>query len=479
MAARRKLKLWEALGLSLGLTGPTLAMAGNGQGVIGEAGKAVPLVFLLGFLGVAVVAYGFIRLTRRFNHAGSAYALVGSTLGPRAGFVAGFCLLGTYLFFTVSTSVIFAIFLEALLSAAGMGFSAGYGVWAMLCLIVCGYGNTRENRAVSRVLLVIEGVGIVAMLVLVAAILWRGGADTTGLDLSTFTAGGVGVDSVMAAVVLAFLSWAGFEACAALGEETDQPRRNIPRALMGTVALTGALYVVVMFAQTVGFGTDPQGLAAFQGSGNTLGELGERYVAHWFALVLLVTAVLAAFASNLSSVMTCGRLVMALARDGFGPRVLATNDPRHHVPRNAVLATAGIGGVVMVSSWLTGWPVMGNGDPAMDAYYFYAVVGTTCLLVAYLLVGVAVFAARWRKQIDLPAAGLLVPGLGCLFIAGVVYYTVKDSSGFAPAYVAFGWVVGGVLVALLARNLTVKIGQSLTKELDETPPPWDEPANAG
>ena len=83
--AKRKLRLWEALALSLGLMGPTLAMAGNGQGIIGTVGKAVPLVFLLGFIGVALVAYGFIRLTQRYNHAGSAYALVGATLGRGPG----------------------------------------------------------------------------------------------------------------------------------------------------------------------------------------------------------------------------------------------------------------------------------------------------------------------------------------------------------------------------------------------------------
>jgi amino acid transporter len=108
--AKRKLRLWEALALSLGLMGPTLAMAGNGQGIIGTVGKAVPLVFLLGFIGVALVAYGFIRLTQRYNHAGSAYALVGATLGPRAGFVAGFALFGTYLFFTICTAAVFGAF---------------------------------------------------------------------------------------------------------------------------------------------------------------------------------------------------------------------------------------------------------------------------------------------------------------------------------------------------------------------------------
>lgn len=465
---KRKLKLWEALALSLGLMGPTLAMAGNGQGIIGTVGKAVPLVFLLGFVGVALVAYGFIRLTQRYNHAGSAYALVGATLGPRAGFVAGFSLLGTYLFFTICTASIFGAFVNALLgSVADSDTSLGFGISAVACLLVTGFMNTRNTTTVSRSLLAIEGVGIAAMLALVVAIFGQGGAESTGIDTSVFTTDGVGLSGVLAAVVAAFLSWAGFEACAALGEETDSPRRNIPRALFGSVLLTGALFVLVMFAETIGFGTDAAGLKAFQSSGNTLGDLGQSYVGHWFAILLLITAVMSAFASNLSSVMAAARLTMALARHGFGPRQFAHTDPVHRIPRNAVLAMAAIGIVVNVVSWLAKWPVMGTGDAAIDTYFFYAVVGATCLLFVYLLVEVAVFAAWRQRQISIRAAELVLPALGGLFILVVIGYSVKDASGLSPAFVGIGWVVLGLVVAVLAGGLTERIGSSLTAELED------------
>jgi amino acid transporter len=382
--------------------------------------------------------------------------------------VAGFALLGTYLFFSISTAVIFAVFCNALLHAFGGFGGIGYGLVATVCLLICGYADTRDTTTVSKALLVIEGAGIAAMVVLTVVILARGGAASTGMDFSTFTPGGVSVGAIMSAVVLAFLSWAGFEACAALGEETADPRRNIPRALFGTVVLTGALFVVVMFAQTVGFGTDAKGLAAFQSSGNTLGDLGELYVAHWFAMVILVTAVLSAFASNLSSVMSCARLAMALARDGFGPRQLADLDARHGIPRTAVVITVAISIVVAVASWLARWPVMGTGDVAIDAYFFYAVVGATCLLFAYLLVELAVFAAWRRRQIQIRSAELLIPGAGAVFILAVVFYTVKDASGFSPAFVGLAWIILGTVIAVFARSLTRRIGVSLARELDAT-----------
>ena len=66
------------------------------------------------------------------------------------------------------------------------------------------------------------------------------------------------------------------------GRGNRRPGRNIPRALAGTLILTGVLFVVVMFAQVVGFGTDAAGLDGVQGSGNT-GRLGSTYIGQWFS----------------------------------------------------------------------------------------------------------------------------------------------------------------------------------------------------
>ncbi len=462
---KRKLKLWEALAVSLGLVGPTLAMSGNGQGIIGMVGKAVPLVFFLGFLGVMLVAFGFIRLTRRYNHAGSAYALVGATMGPELGFIAGFALFGCYLFFLICTASIFGAFVNSFLFHFGSA-QIGFGISAAVCLALAGWLNTRDTSTVSRLLLTIEGFGITFMVILVAVIFGKGGAESTGFDISTFTSGGVSMSTIAAAVVAAVLSWAGFESCAALGEETDNPRHNIPRALFGSVLITGALFVIGMFAQTIGFGTDEEGLAKFQGSGNTLGDLGTSYVGNWFGILVVLTAVASAFACNLASVTSSARLMMALARDGFGSPKLAKVDPVHHSPVNAVWLMVAIGIVVNLISWLAKWPVMGTGNAAIDSYFFFAVVGSVCLLFAYLLVEVAVFAAARSGQISVKPWELLWPALGAVFILVILYLNLKGQSGVSPALVALIWVLIGVEIALVAGNLAKRIGESLTRELD-------------
>ena len=133
----RRLPFWVALAMSVALVGPTLAMSGNGQGLIATVGKAIPLVFVIGLIGVALVGYSFVRLTRHLNHAGSAYGLVGGTIGPRTGFFSGFAMLGAYVGFAIGTLALTAAFVNAFIAELQPGNADPYQVpW--LAVVVVG-----------------------------------------------------------------------------------------------------------------------------------------------------------------------------------------------------------------------------------------------------------------------------------------------------------------------------------------------------
>lgn len=444
----------------------------NGPGVAATAGKSVPLVFLLGFVGVGLVGYGFWRLTQHFNHAGSVYALAGATIGPRAGFFGGFALLGTYFFFFVCTNAAVGVFTQAFLRQLGLHNTGPWIAYAMLSSILAFIINARDTRLIARVLLVVEGIGIAAMLVLAGVIVF-GSMTGTGhptvsgaenlLDLSTFTGAGTTWGAVMTATVFAFLSWAGFEACAALGEETDDPRRNIPRALAGSVVLTGILYVVMMLSQTLGFGTDAAGIAAFSTAQSPLTTLSAHFIGTWFALVMAFSAMVSAFASSLSSSASASRMVYALARDGFGPASFGQLDPATGAPRNALAAliVVGLGTDVAMAAL---------GTNAFDTYYWFATLGVLCILIAYAVVsvGVTIFVLRGRAAI--PAWEVVVPITGICYLLFVFY---KQSAGQAHPYsyfpyIAGTWCLAGLLVTVLAPGITRRIGARLTGELVAT-----------
>ncbi|WP_099024025.1 APC family permease [Mycolicibacterium palauense] len=477
----RRLPFWVALAMSVALVGPTLAMSGNGQGLIGTVGKAIPLVFLIGLVGVSLVGYSFVRLTRHLNHAGSAYGLVGGTIGPRAGFFSGFAMLGAYVGFAIGTLALTSAFVNAFIAQLQPDNPNPYQVpWLVVVVVGAVLSfllGGRDVRLLAKVLLGIEGIGILAMIVLVVVIFAKGGAPATGVDFSVFTFDGVSASAVLSAVVAAFLSWAGFEACASMGEETDNPGRNIPRALGGTLLLTGVLFVVVMFAQVIGFGTDSAGLEAFQSSGNTLGDLGSTYIGQWFSLLIIFTATVAAFGCHLATSATSGRMLYAFGRDGFGPRALAQIHESTGGPRLATWVVVGVALVVNLICGAAGWPDMGTGNDAIDTYFLFAVAGSVCLMVCYLLVELA---AAWfvgaPKFLGVHGGkdkipGLVLPLAGAVVIAVVLWFNVKDATEWTAApLLGLYWCAVGLVIALAASGIAKRVGESLTAELANTPP---------
>lgn len=472
---KRKLKLWEALALSLGLVGPTLAMSGNAQGLIDSVGKALPLVFLFGLIGVAFIAYGFIRLTSYYNHTGSAYALVGITIGPKAGFFSGFALLVTYLCFSIGTLSAFGAFTNAFLAALSPDAAHPFQIpWFITVLVGVFFSwllNNRESRVVARVLMAIEGFGIVLMLILAAVILIHGGHSQAGTAIhhsSIFSLNGVSIEAVMGAVVAAFLSWAGFEACATLGEETDNPKRNIPLALLGSIVLTGALFILMMYVQVIGFGTDTAGLNAFKTSANSLGTLSEQYIGAAYGLLIMFTALMAALACHLSASATASRLLYALARDGFGHRSLATVNS-HKQPHNALTVVLLVCTVVNFLSWVSGKPDMGTGTSSLDSYFYFAIIGSICLMITYLMVQFGVIRFILSAKAKIAIWEVIFPILGSAVMLVSLYFNFKGNSDLlSPPFVAVACCFIGLVIIILAPKLAQNIGHSLSKEFTET-----------
>src|ERR1700749_3487843 len=192
-ALRRELSVWEAIGLSLALMAPSMAVNINPQGTAGTVGRAVPLGFALATAGVLLIAYTFVRLCQRFHHAGSVYGFVGATLGARAGVIAGWALLGTYVFYGVVTSTAAGIFGTAALDALGIWKDqppwAGFVLAAIALLLVLVLAVVRV-RGGTRVLLTIEALTVALILVVTVIVLVRLATGTAPgghrIDLSVF-----------------------------------------------------------------------------------------------------------------------------------------------------------------------------------------------------------------------------------------------------------------------------------------------------
>jgi len=465
---RRSLSVWQAIGLSVALMAPSMAANINPQGTASTVGRAVPLAFLLAAVGVLLVAYGFVRLCQYFQHAGSVYAFVGATLGPRTGLFSGFGLLGTYCFYGVVTASATGIFGTAFLTQVGIWPnppSWGPFVIVAVALVAAYLLTVVPAKRGTSVLLSVEGVTVALILVIVAVVLVRlvGGSTPDegtfadrGFTLDVFSVSpGTDVSAVFLGVVFGFLSFAGFEAAATLGEEAKNPRRDIPRAILGTALFGGVYFVVVTAVEMMAFGTDDAGVAAFTASPSLLGDIGTSYIGSWIGDVITLGAAISAFGCCLACVVGASRLVFAFSRDtaseGREASGLAAVNGEG-VPARAALASTLVMALIVAVSALF------FGAQAEDTFFWSGTIGTLILLVAYVLTTVGairlVFVQKklpgvpmW--QVVIPAAALVV--LGYTIIRNVFPYPAyADGAAFWFPVVAGGWLLVG-LVAVLAK----------------------------
>lgn len=419
---KRTLSVWEAIGVSIALMAPSMAININPQGTADLVGRAVPLAFLLATIGVVLIAYTFVRLAQRFNHSGSVYGFVGATLGPRAGITAGWLNAGTYVFFGVVTSMATGIFVTELLVQFSIwpdapGWSSFVFAWVALALVW--FLGTRPAKGGTAVLVVVEGVTIALILVVAVIVLGRlitgDTPNGTSFDLSVFSVpAGTDVSAVFLGVVFGFLSFAGFEAAATLGEEAKEPRRDIPRAILGTAIFGGIFFVVVTAIEVMAYGTDAAGTKEFVESSALIGELANGWIAPWLGDLITIGAAVSATACALACVVGASRLVFALSRDGLGPTALARVHPTHRVPHRAVLVV--VGGALLIE--VVG---LALGAEPYDLFAISGVTGTLVLLVAYLLASCgAIRLLFFGDRRGVPRWEIVIPVLGIL----VLLYTL-------------------------------------------------------
>jgi amino acid transporter len=441
---RRELGQLATLSVSIGVMAPTLAMSITGVAAAGLLGRAASLAYVVAALGVGLVAYGFARLSAEFSSAGSVYAFVGGALGRRAGFVAGWALLGTYLIFPVVSISAIAVFGQAFLRSAGIAAHASWlpialAGWAIVWLIA-----SREILTAARTLLLFEVLSVALILVLMGIIVGKlafGGAPTgRGLSFDVVAPpAGTSLSTIALASTFGFLSFAGFESAGSLGEESLAPRRMVPRSMAAAIAFGAVFYVACVAVQTLGFGTDAAGVRAFAASPAPLGALATSYVGSAMADVLDLAAIVSAIGAGLGCASVAARMLFALGRD----RLL---DARLAGVSSTGAPSSGLAFVMLLDLGIL-VAFGAAGAKPMNVFFYFATIGVLSLLAMYVLTNVA--AGRFllgrgaRAELLLPAAGIGVA-------AYVLYHNiwpVPASPYDAFPYVVAAWLVVGAALA--------------------------------
>jgi amino acid transporter len=433
----------DAIAQSLALLALTFAVSAAPASAAATAGGAVPLAYVIAGVGSLCLASVIVRFTRRIAHAGGLYAYTVRGLGPRAGFVGGWMYAIAFAIGISFVLIISADFLSTVLVAntsVHLGWFPLYCILLALILLIA----LVDIRVSTRVQLVVAVIGVLTIVALSVVIVAKGGAN--GVTWRPFDPSLVpSTHGLFLAVILAFTGYIGFEAAAVLGEETAEPRRVIPRAILGTVIVATVYFVFTTWAQAIGFGAS--GVGRWAADPTALATLSDRYVGHWFGTLVDIVVVVDSFVAALAGIHLTARTLFAMGRDRGIPRLFAATTPRFRSP------WAGI--AVAVALTLVLGATLGRHYGVFTYFALMATTGSIGILFVYALVTVAGMVYFWRARSVGGSYNWLLDVVLPLIALAICCYAIYASIFPRPPapisyslWIALGCLVAGLLVVL-------------------------------
>ncbi|MEU3979281.1 APC family permease [Streptomyces sp. NPDC026672] len=297
---------------------------------------AVPTAYLLALGAMLFTAHSYGRMARTHPVAGSAYTYVRRSIDSRVGFLVGWATLLDYFFLPMVIWLIGGAYLQAQFP------SVPFWLWIVGFIVLTTALNVRGIKTAERVndlLMVFQilVVGIFALLCLRHVFQHDGAAAV--ISTTPFVNNATSLAGISAGAAIAAYSFLGFDAVTTLTEETLEPQRTIPRAILLIALIGGGIFVVVAYTTQLahpGYAFTDSSSAAFEIAKTVGGDL--------FSSVFLAGLIVAQFASGIAAQASTSRLLYAMGRDSVLPRkVFGRVHPKYHTPALNILLCGAVG----------------------------------------------------------------------------------------------------------------------------------------
>src|SRR6516165_9174530 len=380
---RDAIGLREATFQSITDMAPGAAIAASIPAGVAFAGGSLPLAVVFALVACLFCAWSIGLLAREMPAAGSLATYAARGIHPSVGFLVAwaYVLVGWLIPPLVLLQLGFTT--DGTLHSEFHGYTANlWWVWSIigaLIVLAAGYYGIRTSARLGTVLGVFE-IGVFLVLA-VFLVVHAGSHNTASVFTTKYTTPGFhGISGVIAGSVFTILAFGGFEGAAPLAEETRNPRRTIPQAVLLSTLLIGALYVFTTYAVDVAFGP-----AAFHNftvgttSASWVGIARSLYGIFWFFVFLAI--VNSTIANANAGVNVSSRTAYAMGRIKAFPHFLARVHPKHRSPVPAILTAF----VITVAVTLG----LGLGYDPVTAFLMVATALVIVIVAVYILMNAA------------------------------------------------------------------------------------------
>lgn len=331
---RRSLGLRSVVLFGLAYMAPMIVLGTFGV-VSDTTGGATPSAYLLALIAMLFTACSYGMMARAHPVAGSAYNYVRRTVDSRAGFLVGWVVLLDYFFLPMVIWLIGATYLQARFPAAPLW------VWIVGFIVVTSALNVLGIKVADKTNYLLMAFQLLVVGLFVAfslAHLFAQGGAGSWFSLDPFAHESTTWGGISAGAALAAYSFLGFDAVTTLTEETVEPRKTMPRAILLIALIGGGIFVAVAYTTQLvhpGSFADPDS-AAF--------SVARTIAGNAFAAIFLAGLVVAQFASGLAAQASVSRLLFAMGRDSVLPkRVFGFVHRRFGTPVPGILLCGAVG----------------------------------------------------------------------------------------------------------------------------------------
>jgi APA family basic amino acid/polyamine antiporter len=456
---RKDLTWWDltVFGVSVvigaGIFTITASTAGN------LTGPAISISFIIAAIACGLAALCYAEFASTLPVAGSAYTFSYATFGEFVAWIIGWDLI---LEFAVAAAVVakgWSSYLGTVFGFGGGtlnlgGFEVDWGALLIVAVVTLLLARgTKLSADVSLVITVIK-VAVVLLVVVVGAFYIKpqnyspfippaetgtggGGADQSLFSLiSGATGSHYGWYGVLAGASIVFFAFIGFDIVATTAEETKNPQRDVPRGIIGSLAIVTVLYVAV--AVVLSGMVSYRELRSADGHSANLATAFAANGVHWAAKVISIGALAGLTTVVIVLMLGQTRVLFAMSRDGLMPRRLARTSPQGTPVRITVI----VGVLVAIAASV--FP-MGKLEEMVN-------IGT---LFAFMLVSAGVIVLR-RTRPDLPR-GFRTPLVPVLPIAAIAAcgWLMLNLTGLTWIRFLIWMAIGLVVYALYGRRHSV------------------------
>ncbi len=288
----------------------------------------LPAAYLFTLAAMLLTAYSYGRMVQAHPYSGSVYSYTRKTFGAAFGFLAGWTLLLDYIFLPLLSYLLIGIYM------ADYFPSVPLSVWILGSIVLVTLLNLVGIESITRVNWVLIVAQMVFVVVFIALSLSHLGAQPAPAPLvQPFYDEHFSLPLVMSGAAVLCLSFLGFDAVSTMAEETPEPRRQIPAAIMLVTLIGGVLFIVVAYFGQLVF---PEWQALSDADSAALDVL-RRIGGEWLVTFFTATYVAGCFASAMVSQASVSRVLFAMGRDGAIPRVFGKLVTKKRVPATAIL----------------------------------------------------------------------------------------------------------------------------------------------